>query len=109
MPLDVTKKLILTKDLVSQMCKAGKLSKDEKKSQLGKTYPLDERGKAMFLTDLAQFLIKSNMGFRCTQGTTGFLVHDASTLAFLFYPETIRFNIFCAISFTHFTVIRISI
>eukprot|EP00591_Stephanopyxis_turris_P013716 CAMPEP_0195536624 /NCGR_PEP_ID=MMETSP0794_2-20130614/46437_1 /TAXON_ID=515487 /ORGANISM="Stephanopyxis turris, Strain CCMP 815" /LENGTH=113 /DNA_ID=CAMNT_0040670101 /DNA_START=23 /DNA_END=364 /DNA_ORIENTATION=+ len=30
------------------------------------------------------------MGFRCTQGHTGFLVHDASTLAFLFYPETVR-------------------
>ncbi len=44
----------------------------------------------MFLADLATFLIKSNMGFRCTKGQAGFLVHDASTLAFLFYPETVR-------------------
>ncbi len=44
----------------------------------------------MFLADLTTFLIKSNMGFRCTKGQAGFLVHDASTLAFLFYPETVR-------------------
>jgi purine nucleosidase len=34
--------------------------------------------------------ITSYMGFRCTGGEIGFLVHDASTLAFLFYPETVR-------------------
>ena len=54
------------------------------------TFALLQVGKAMFLADLATFLIKSNMGFRCTNGHRGFLVHDASTLAFLFYPETIR-------------------
>jgi inosine-uridine nucleoside N-ribohydrolase len=30
--------------------------------------------------------------FRETQGTSGFLVHDAATLAYLFHPETLCFR-----------------
>ncbi|WP_287281283.1 nucleoside hydrolase [Okeania sp. SIO2G5] len=29
------------------------------------------------------------MGYRETNGKRGFLVHDAATLAYLFYPETL--------------------
>ena len=114
MPLDVTTKLIVTKDLVEQITQPAVLAKLTAHLPQGpySQYPKSEVsvvaltarrffyfrlihllvqvGKAMFLADLATFLIKSNMGFRCTQGHTGFLVHDASTLAFLFYPETVR-------------------
>ena len=90
-PLDVTTKLIVTKELVEQITQPEILKRQAQRLRLGpeSDYPCCEVGKAMFLADLATFLIKSNMGFRCTKGHTGFLVHDASTLAFLFYPETI--------------------
>jgi inosine-uridine nucleoside N-ribohydrolase len=42
-----------------------------------------------FLTNLARFLAKTTAGFRESEGTAGFLVHDATTLAYLFYPETL--------------------
>ena len=86
MPLDVTTKMVLTKDLVDQMTRQKTDTIDPESM-----YPCDVFGKAAFLNDLAQFMIKSNMGFRCTKGQTGFLVHDASTVAFLFYPELVRF------------------
>ena len=92
MPLDVTTQLIVTKDLIGQIVRPEELARQKRGLRLGNDscYPCNEVGKAMFLADLAQFLIKSNMGFRCTQGRTGFLVHDSSTFAFLFYPETVR-------------------
>lgn len=72
MPLDVTAKMVLTKDLVDQM------TRQPTTIDPGAMYTCDVLGKAAFLNDLAQFMIKSNMGFRCTKGQTGFLVHDAS-------------------------------
>ena len=32
------------------------------------------------------------MGYRGTEGVQGFHVHDAATLAYLFYPETLLFR-----------------
>ena len=32
------------------------------------------------------------MGYKATDGIRGFHVHDASTLAYLFYPETLLFR-----------------
>ena len=77
--------MVLTKDLVDQMTRQSPTIGPEA------MYPCNVAGKAAFLNDLAQFMIKSNMGFRCTKGQTGFLVHDASTVAFLFYPELVSF------------------
>lgn len=85
MPLDVTTKMVLTKDLVDQMTRNAPTIEPDA------MYPCNVVGKAALLNDLAQFMIKSNMGFRCTKGQTGFLVHDASTVAFLFYPELVSF------------------
>lgn len=88
LPLDITTHLCLTRDLVKRITNIP----ETYKSKLGQRYPVGEIGQALFLRDLANFLIKSNMAFRCTGGVAGFLVHDASTLAFLFYPETIKLN-----------------
>ena len=86
MPLDVTTQMVLTKDLVDQMTRQASATDPDS------MYTCDVAGKAAFLNDLAQFMIKSNMGFRCTKGQTGFLVHDASAVAFLFYPELVSFK-----------------
>ena len=44
---------------------------------------------ADFLVALARFLTATTMGYRDTEGVAGFHVHDAATLAYLFYPETL--------------------
>jgi len=85
-PLDVTTDLCLTRHLVKRITTIS----NEHYQMKGSIYPVGPVGQALFLRDLANFLIKSNMAFRCTNGATGFLVHDASTLAFLFYPETVK-------------------
>lgn len=38
---------------------------------------------------LTQFLTRTSMTYRDTDGVAGFHVHDAATLAYLFYPETL--------------------
>ena len=90
LPLDITRELILTEDLIRQITQHETLKQLTAHMAPDSPYPCNEVGRAMFLADLASFLIKSNMAFRCTRGHTGFLVHDAVTLAFLFYPETIK-------------------
>jgi len=37
-------------------------------------------------------MISTKVGYRQTEGVNGFLVHDAATLAYLFYPETLLFR-----------------
>lgn len=44
---------------------------------------------ADFLVELTDSLAVSTMRFRDSEGTPGFHVHDAATLAYLFYPETL--------------------
>jgi inosine-uridine nucleoside N-ribohydrolase len=44
---------------------------------------------AEFIHGLTRFLIRATMSYRATEGTAAFHVHDAATLAYLFYPETL--------------------
>jgi inosine-uridine nucleoside N-ribohydrolase len=75
LPLDVTRKLILT----VEMTKA-----------IGQKYPHLEL--AQFIHQLGQFMSESCLRHRETAGINGFLVHDAVTVAYLFYPETLLFR-----------------
>jgi inosine-uridine nucleoside N-ribohydrolase len=72
LPLDVTRRLILTRDMTQAVTR---------------THP---DGKiAQFLIALCEFMISTALQYRETQGIPGFLVHDAATLGYLFYPETL--------------------
>jgi purine nucleosidase len=44
---------------------------------------------ADFLAKLCGFLTETTLGYRDAAGVRGFHVHDAATLAYLFYPETL--------------------
>jgi inosine-uridine nucleoside N-ribohydrolase len=72
LPLDVTQQITLTTPLADE---------------IAKTAP--ESPIARFVVALSQFMSKTSMGYRDTQGIRGFHVHDAATLAYLFYPETL--------------------
>lgn len=72
LPLDVTTRLIFTREMaqvVTQTAPTGEL--------------------ASFLMQLCEFMIGTALGYRETGGIPGFLVHDAATLGYLFYPETL--------------------
>jgi inosine-uridine nucleoside N-ribohydrolase len=75
MPLDVTRQLIFTPEL------AARVSAVNPKSTI-----------ARFIVDLCQFMVGTALKFREVVGEPGFLVHDAVTLAYLFYPETLLFQ-----------------
>lgn len=69
LPLDVTSKLIFTRHEMQ-------------------TILANMKGKrAKFLEALTLYTFKTNMAFRETAGTEGFLVHDASVIAMLIYPH----------------------
>jgi inosine-uridine nucleoside N-ribohydrolase len=72
LPLDVTQQITFTAEL------ADAISRAEPTSEIGH-----------FLVKLTQFMSKTSMSFRATKGVRGFHVHDAATLAYLFYPETL--------------------
>lgn len=72
LPLDVTKHLILTQERVRQI------------SQVALNSEV-----ARFLCSLCEFMTGTALSYRETGGVSGFLVHDAATLAYLFYPETL--------------------
>lgn len=74
-PLDVTRRLIFT---------------DEMAQRIAAVKP--ESSIAQLIVALCQFMVSTALSFRETQGEFGFLVHDAATLAYLFYPETLRFR-----------------
>ncbi|MGA9380265.1 MAG: nucleoside hydrolase, partial [Phormidium sp.] len=74
-PIDVTEKLIFTQKMAKQV------SKVNPESEISK-----------FIVSLCEFMIKTALAFREMQGKQGFLVHDAATLAYLFYPETLLFR-----------------
>lgn len=44
---------------------------------------------ATYMRNLCRFLTQTNLAYRETGGCPGFLVHDAATLAYLFYPQTL--------------------
>lgn len=70
MPLDVTSQLIFTRDMaqtIGQMAPASELSN--------------------FVVRLCEFMIGTALSYRETNRIPGFLIHDAATLGYLFYPE----------------------
>lgn len=72
MPLDVTRKLIFTRDMAQSVSQAN-----------------PENTLSQFAIALCEFMIGTALTYRETRGIPGFLVHDAATLAYLFYPETL--------------------
>ncbi|MDX2228226.1 MAG: nucleoside hydrolase [Leptolyngbyaceae cyanobacterium bins.349] len=72
-PLDVTKHLIFTREMVLRV------------NRQGRTAAIPQ-----LLTQLCEFMISTALQYRETNGIPGFLVHDAATLGYLFYPETLR-------------------
>jgi inosine-uridine nucleoside N-ribohydrolase len=74
-PLDVTQKLVFTPALASQ------ISAVKPESLI-----------AQFVVNLCQFMVNTALAFGETEGASGFLVHDAATLAYLFHPETLLFR-----------------
>lgn len=75
LPLDVTQQLIFTRE------SAQKLAEVKPESAI-----------ARFILNLCNFMVETALQFRETSGIHGFLVHDAVTLAYLFYPETLWFQ-----------------
>ncbi|MBD3883928.1 nucleoside hydrolase [Phormidium tenue FACHB-886] len=75
LPLDVTQQLVFTREMAQQV------------SDLNPQSPI-----AQFIVSLCQFMVSTALAFRETNGKRGFLVHDAVTLAYLFYPETLLFQ-----------------
>lgn len=75
LPLDVTEHIVFTPDMAAQV------SRVNPNSAIGQ-----------FVVALCNFMTGTATAFRETGGISGFLVHDAATLAYLFYPETLRFR-----------------
>ncbi|BAU13586.1 inosine-uridine preferring nucleoside hydrolase superfamily protein [Leptolyngbya sp. NIES-3755] len=69
--LDVTRRLVFTREMGNAIAQSN---------------PTSELSK--FLTKLCEFMISTALKYRETDGASGFLVHDAATLGYLFYPET---------------------
>lgn len=72
MPLDVTRHLVFTREMTQAVTQANP------ESQL-----------SQFLSALCEFMIGTALAYRETAGVSGFFVHDAATLGYLFYPETL--------------------
>ncbi len=75
MPLDVTHQLVFTPALAQQV------------SAVNPDHPISQ-----FVVALCRFMVGTALSFREMGGQQGFLVHDAATLAYLFYPETLLFR-----------------
>ena len=72
LPLDVTQDLVFTQEM------AITITKSNPHSNL-----------AQFVVQLCQFMVGTSLKYRETAGEPGFLIHDAATLAYLFYPDTL--------------------
>ena len=72
LPLDITSHLLLTPAMLGSITKAN-----------------DQTKLAIFLDQLGHFMFKTNQEHRETGGVEGCLMHDASAIAYLFYPETL--------------------
>lgn len=75
LPIDVTQQLVFTPELAQQV------------SQVQPNSPISQ-----FIVALCNFMVGTALAFREMGGQQGFLVHDAATLAYLFYPETLLFR-----------------
>jgi inosine-uridine nucleoside N-ribohydrolase len=72
LPLDITSQLIFTPEMATDI------------------YQVNSQNLlAKFILQLNSFLIDSSLNYRQTGGVKGFLVHDAATIAYLCYPETL--------------------
>jgi len=78
--LDITRQLIFTREMAQSI--ASQLA-----SETAQTNP--ESKLAQFLLKLCEFMIGTALEYRETNGVSGFLLHDAATLGYLFYPETL--------------------
>lgn len=74
-PLDVTRSLIFTEAMAHTIKQANPTS-----------------AIAQFIHVLCDFMISTALAYRETQGVRGFLIHDAATVGYLFYPETFRWQ-----------------
>ncbi|NDJ16177.1 nucleoside hydrolase [Myxacorys almedinensis] len=80
-PLDVTHQLIFTPTMAAQL----------HRPQTKRPFTPRQSQLAQFITTLCDFMTQTALAYRETQGLPGFLVHDAATLAYVFYPETLAF------------------
>jgi inosine-uridine nucleoside N-ribohydrolase len=72
LPLDVTRQITFTQEHAAAVQRAA-----------------PEHEITRFVVALCRFMTKTTMSYRDTEGLPGFHVHDAATLAYLFYPETL--------------------
>ncbi|MBF2067726.1 MAG: nucleoside hydrolase [Calothrix sp. C42_A2020_038] len=72
LPLDITNQLIFTPEMARKVYSHN-----------------PEKPVAKFVVQLCDFLTDTSLTYRQTEGKKGFLVHDAATVAYLFYPETL--------------------
>lgn len=70
--LDVTNELIFTKEMAEEVYLSN-----------------SQNPVAKFIVQLCEFLTYTTLTYRQSEGVKGFLVHDAATVAYLFYPETL--------------------
>ncbi|NJL01983.1 MAG: nucleoside hydrolase [Spirulinaceae cyanobacterium SM2_1_0] len=75
LPLDITHQIICTSAQMARL-----------------TAPQPDCALTRFVTALADFLTQTSRRYRETGGDRGFLVHDAVTIAYCFYPEVLRFR-----------------
>lgn len=72
LPLDVTQNLVFTQEMAKAI-----------------TQPNPNSRLAQFVVQLCEFMIETALKYRETTGKSGFLIHDAATLGYLFYPDTL--------------------
>lgn len=70
--LDVTNQLIFTLEMANEVYSSN-----------------PQNPVAKFIVQLCDFLTYTTLTYRQSEGVKGFLVHDAATVAYLFYPETL--------------------
>eukprot|EP01052_Picozoa_sp_SAG31_P013007 SAG31_NODE_772_length_12197_cov_7.075963_16_plen_469_part_00 len=95
MPLDVTTDLVCTEAITGQVVGRNLMNMLHTRGEQwpdGQAYPPTAEGVRLFYRDLSAHMCETNMAFKDTGGQAGFLVHDASCVAALFYPETLRFR-----------------
>ncbi len=93
MPLDVTTELVCTESMITDALLEGwDIASDGLGNDGDEMYEPTAHGAGQFLHDLSSFMFKTALQFKETDGTKGFLVHDASTILALFYPECLQFT-----------------
>jgi inosine-uridine nucleoside N-ribohydrolase len=78
LPLDVTRHLIFTREMVRAISSS---------HPQGVAHTNSDSRLSGLIVNLSEFMIKTALSYRETSGISGFLVHDAATLSYLFYPE----------------------